>query len=176
MCSSDLKKRQVYADVLVTGGLFSHCRNPLYDGNLLILAGVGLAANSLIFMAVGMPLFLFAYRAIIAAEENFLRQKFGKQFDDYCARVNRYLPNFSGLGATLQSMEFKWRRLIVKEYGSTFAWTAGGLGLVLKNLWMSGQYTLHSPVILALAAALGFVTLAYGVARYLKKSRILYTA
>jgi protein-S-isoprenylcysteine O-methyltransferase Ste14 len=170
------KKRQVYADDLVTGGLFSHCRNPLYDGNLLILAGVGLAANSLIFMAVGMPLFLFAYRAIIAAEENFLRQKFGKQFDDYCARVNRYLPNFSGLGETLQSMEFKWRRLIVKEYGSTFAWTAGGLGLVMKNLWMSGKYTAQSPVMWALAGALLFVTLAYCVARYLKKSRILYTA
>src|SRR4030095_6920492 len=129
------KKRQVYAEDLVTGGLFAHCRNPLYDGNILILAGVGLAANSLIFMAVGMPLFLFAYRAIVAAEGNFLRQKFGPQFDDYRARVNRFLPNLSGIGETLRSMEFNWQRLIVKEYGTTFAWTAGLLVLVMKNLW-----------------------------------------
>ena len=167
------KKRQVYAEDLVTGGLFAHCRNPLYDGNILILAGVGLAANSLIFLAVGMPLFLFAYRAIVAAEENFLRQKFGQQFDDYCARVNRFVPNLSGIGETLRSMEFNWQRLIVKEYGTTFAWTAGLLVLVMKNLWLSGHYTLNSPLILGLAASLGLVVIAYTAARYLKKSRIL---
>jgi len=120
-----------------------------------------------------MPLFLFAYRAIVAAEENFLRQKFGQQFDDYCARVNRFLPNLSGIGETLRSMEFNWQRLIVKEYGTTFAWTAGLLVLVMKNLWRSGNYTLNSPMILGLAVSLGLVVIAYAVARYLKKSRIL---
>jgi len=170
------KKRQVYAEDLVTGGLFSHCRNPLYVGNLLILAGVGLAANSLLFMAVGMPLFLFAYCAIVAAEENFLRQKFGEQFDEYCARVNRFLPNVSGLRETLRSMEFNWQRLIVKEYGSAFAWTAGALMLVMKNLWWSGHYTTQSPLLRALGGALALVIVAYGVARYLKKSRILEAA
>lgn len=170
------KKRQVYAEDLVTGGLFAHCRNPLYDGNLLILAGVGLAANSLIFMAVGMPLFLIAYRAIVAAEENFLRGKFGREFDDYCARTNRFWPRFSGLSATLRSMEFNWQRLVVKEYGSTFAWTSGMILLVGKNLWTSGHYTLHSPIIVSLAASLGLLLLAYGAARYLKKTRILRAA
>lgn len=167
------RNRQVYAERLVTGGLFSHCRNPLYVGNLLILAGVGLASNSLIFMVVGLPFFLFAYRAIVAAEENFLRQKFGQEFGDYCARVHRFLPNFSGLGKTVRGMEFNWRRLIVKEYGSTFVWTAGLLALVMKNLWMSGGYPARSPLLVGLAAALACVIVAYCVARYLKKSRIL---
>lgn len=169
------KKRQVYAENLVTEGLFSHCRNPLYVGNLLILAGVGLAANSLLFLAIGLPFFLFAYRAIVAAEENYLRGKFGQEFDDYCARVNRFLPNPAGLGQTMRSMEFNWPRLIVKEYGSTFAWTAGALVLVMKNLWLSGNYTVHSPLLWALVASLVLVIVAYGVARYLKKSRILHS-
>jgi protein-S-isoprenylcysteine O-methyltransferase Ste14 len=167
------RNRQVYAEDLVTGGLFAHCRNPLYVGNLLILAGVGVAANSLLFLAIGMPLFLFAYRAIVAAEENFLHQKFGGQFEDYCARVNRFLPNLAGLRQTLRGMEFQWQRLIVKEYGSTFAWTAGALSLVMKNLWLSGQYTLQSPLLWTLCGALLLVLVAYAVARYLKKSRIL---
>ena len=167
------RKRQVYAEELVTGGLFSHCRNPLYDGNLLILAGVGLAANSLVFVAIGMPLFCFAYRAIVAAEENFLRQKFGQQFDDYCARVNRFVPKLSGLGQTIRGMEFNWQRLVIKEYGSTFAWTAGMLMLVMKNLWLSGNYTVNHPVIRILAGSLVLAIVAYAVARYLKKSRIL---
>lgn len=167
------RKRQVYAEALVTDGLFSHCRNPLYVGNLLILAGVGLASNSLVFMAVGMPFFLFAYRTIVAAEENFLRQKFGVEFDDYCRRVNRFVPRFSGLGRTLQSMEFNWSRLVVKEYGSAFAWLAGGLLLVMKNLWSSGGYTLHRPALIGLAAGLLLLALAYVTARYLKKARLL---
>ena len=166
------RKRQVYAEELVTTGVFSHCRNPLYDGNLLVITGLGLASNSLFFMAVGVPLFLFAYRAIVAAEENFLRQKFGPQFDDYCARVNRFLPNLSGITQTARSMEFKWRRLLIKEYGSTFAWTSGMLLLVMKNLWMSGNYPMQSPVMIGLAAGLVLLILAYILARFFKKTRV----
>jgi len=48
---------------------------PLYLGNLLILIGVGIAANSLPFVLFGIPFFLFAYLAIIHAEENYLGKK-----------------------------------------------------------------------------------------------------
>lgn len=167
------KKRQVYAENLVTEGLFSHCRNPLYVGNLLIVAGVGLAANSLLFMAVGMPFFLFAYRAIVAAEENYLRSKFGQEFDDYCARVNRFLPNPTGLGQTLASMEFNWRRLVVKEYGSAFAWMAGALLLVMKNLWVNQGGVKNNPLFWTFGVLLLLVVISYAIARYLKKSRLL---
>src|SRR5688572_10167213 len=33
---------KVYADDLVTQGIFNHCRNPLYVGNILMLLGVGI--------------------------------------------------------------------------------------------------------------------------------------
>src|SRR5437773_7797155 len=36
------KKREVYAEALVQGGVFAHCRNPLYVGNLLVVLGLGL--------------------------------------------------------------------------------------------------------------------------------------
>lgn len=39
------RNRQVYAEQLVQGGIFAHCRNPLYVGNFLILIGVGIASN-----------------------------------------------------------------------------------------------------------------------------------
>jgi protein-S-isoprenylcysteine O-methyltransferase Ste14 len=167
------KDRQVYAETLVVEGVFAHCRNPLYLGNLTVLAGVGLAANSLLFMAIGMPFFIFAYLAIIAAEENYLRQKFGQQFIDYCARVNRLLPNFAGFKATLHEMEFHWRRLIVKEYGSTFAWTAGETLLATRNLILHGGYRMHHLAVWLLSACFLVVVVAYAVARYLKKTRLL---
>jgi len=167
------KDRQVYARRLVQEGIFAHCRNPLYLGNFLILCGLGLAANSLWFMVVGIPLFAVAYFAIIAAEENYLRQKFGGEYDDYCARVNRFFPKVAGLGETLQSMEFKWRRLLVKEYGSAYAWMAGMLLVIMKSLWLKEPAPLVSPVLWALEGLLVLLTVGYGSVRYLKKRRIV---
>ena len=157
------------------GGLFAHCRNPLYVGNYLILVGVGIASNSLWFLTLGLLFFLFAYAAIIAAEEAFLRGKFGDEFTQYCRRVNRLLPNLSGLSRTLEGMRFNWRRLISAEYGSAYIWMAAIILASLKNLWFSGRYDLHNPAVQALWGSLGLVSLAYVVARYFKKRGMLET-
>lgn len=164
------RKRQVYADRLVHGGLFAHCRNPLYVGNCLILIGVGTAANSLLFLALGIPFFLFAYWAIIAAEEAYLQGKFGEEFTKYCASVNRLLPNLSGLGKTLEGMRFNWRRLITAEYNSAYIWMAAILLATLKNRWFGGGYRFQDPVVQTLWSLLALVSVAYATARYLKKS------
>jgi protein-S-isoprenylcysteine O-methyltransferase Ste14 len=167
------RNRQVYAEKLVEGGLFSHCRNPLYLGNFIILCGVALASNSLLFLGIAIPFFAFAYWAIIAAEENYLANKFGEQFDHYCARVNRLVPNFSGLGQTLTGMRFNWRRLITAEYGSTYIWLMA-IGMVtLKNVWLHGEYQSRQPLVWALWSLLTIATLGYGTARLLKKSGLL---
>ena len=170
------RNRQVYAEKLVQGGIFAHCRNPLYVGNFLVILGLGIASNSRLFLAIGIPFFLLAYWAIIAAEENFLRGKFGDEFTAYCARVNRLVPNFSGLGSTLQGMQFNWRRLVSAEYGSTYAWLAAIILLTLKHLWANGEYRLRHGVVWTLWSLLLLVTVAYGIARYLKKSGALRTA
>ena len=165
--------RQVYAEKLVQGGLFAHCRNPLYVGNFLILLGVGIASNSVVFLSVGVPFFLFAYWAIIAAEESYLRNKFGQDFDDYCTRVNRLLPNLSGLTQTLSGMRFNWHRLIRKEYGSTYIWLAGIILVTLKNIWLSGDYRHGGSLETTLWVCLALVTVTYAVARFMKKRGLL---
>ena len=167
------KDRQVYADRLVVGGIFAHCRNPLYVGNYLLLLGVGLASNSLLFFCVAMPFFTFVYWAIIAAEENFLRNKFGSEFDDYCHRVNRIWPQLGGLGKTLSSMRFNWRRLITAEYGSAYIWMAAIILVQFKNLWLRGELRNSHLLVTWLCSLFGVVTVAYGIARYLKKSGAL---
>lgn len=167
------RNRQVYAENLVQGGLFGHCRNPLYVGNFLILVGVGLASNSVLFVSVAIPFFAFAYWAMIAAEENYLRDKFGQEFDAYCARVNRFVPNFSGLSQTLSGMRFNWRRLITAEYGSTFIWLAAIILVTLKNVWLNGEFQTARPLVWTLWALFAIVTLAYAIARLLKKTGLL---
>ncbi len=164
------RDRRVYAKDLVTGGMFSHCRNPLYVGNFLIIVGLGIASNSLFFVAVMIPLFAFIYRAIVAAEENFLLGKFGAAFQSYCADVNRFLPNFSGFSKSISGMTYNWRRVITAEYGSAYIWTAGMLAVTLRNA-LTTPGTPHRDILVrSLWIGLGIVTLAYLAARILKKT------
>ena len=167
------KDRRVYAEDLVTTGIFSHCRNPLYVGNILILVGLGIASNSLLFMAVFTPLFLFFWQAIVLAEENYLRNKFGEQYNDYCKRVNRWLINFNGIGKTLRSMQFKWKRVIIREYNATYIWMTGAVLIVMKHFYFHDSqfdFRKNLPVFISILVLL---LLIYLFARYLKKSRIL---
>ena len=55
------KEGKPYAEGLVTEGIFNHCRNPLYVGNILMLLGVGILANSLVYVTIVIPIFLFIY-------------------------------------------------------------------------------------------------------------------
>ena len=162
--------RMPYADDLVQGGIFAHCRNPLYVGNFTILLGTGIASNSLVFMAIGIPFFIFAYTVIIAAEENYLRGKFGPSFDDYCSRVNRLMPRLGGLGATLRSMSFNWKRLISAEYNSAFIWVIACILSLLQNVWITGGFSTANPLVISLLYAVGITITGYLIARVLKKT------
>lgn len=162
------RDKKVYADKLVTEGIFNHCRNPLYVGNILMLLGVGILSNSLLFIAVFMPLFLFIYQAIVLAEENFLRNKFGGDFGAYCSRVNRWLINLKGLTATFRSMRFNAKRWVLKEYNTQYVWLVGIALLLLKYPEVTrNDSDLRNILIVIILTAL---TLIYLFVRYLKKS------
>lgn len=128
--------KQVHADKLVTEGMFRHCRNPLYVGNLLLVGALLLLSGNCWVLATGSVFIIYVYISIVAAEERFLRNKFGRDYDAYCERVNRWIPNFSGFAETLASTRFNWRRVFVKEYSSFFFWCVSALGVVTyKLLW-----------------------------------------
>ncbi|WP_313123721.1 isoprenylcysteine carboxylmethyltransferase family protein [Pseudescherichia sp.] len=110
------RQRKVYADSLVQTGLFAHCRNPLYLGNLLMIIGFGVAANNPWYLGIAMPLFFLGYACIITAEEHYLLGRFGDSYRHYCAQTPRLLPRVAGLYQTLDTFAFNWRRVIVKEY------------------------------------------------------------
>ena len=164
------KEGKVYAEDLVTTGIFNHCRNPLYVGNVLMLLGVGVLANSLIYVFVIMPLFMFIYQTIVLAEENYLRGRFGASFDSYCKRVNRWIPNFSHISDTFSSMEFKWKRWILKEYNTQLVWL---VGITLILLVHYPQLTHHDERLrnTLLIVILPILGLTYLYVRWLKKSK-----
>lgn len=81
---------------LITTGPYSLCRNPLYFFSLLGFAGIGFASETFtlgIVLAVAM---LIGYPAVIRREEAVLRERFGAEFEAYCARTPRFVPRLSG--------------------------------------------------------------------------------
>lgn len=162
------RDKKVYAEKLVTEGIFNHCRNPLYVGNILMLLGVGLLSNSLFYVGVIMPLFLFIYQAIVLAEENFLRNKFGSDFDAYCRRVNRWLIQFRGIGATMSGMRFNYKRWLLKEYNTLMVWLVGIVAILLfKYPQLTPDEDTRNMIFGVILLILGVV---YFYVRYLKKS------
>lgn len=167
------KDRRIYAEELVTTGVFAHCRNPLYIGNILIVVGLGIASNSLIFMAVFTPLFLLFWQAIVLAEENYLRDKFGEEYNQYCERVSRWGINLKGIKDTLASTEFNWKRLIIREYSSAYVWVTGAALIVTKHFYLHDDRFRFRRNVPLFVSILVLLMVLYFVARYLKKSRTL---
>jgi protein-S-isoprenylcysteine O-methyltransferase Ste14 len=85
------------ATYLVISGPFAHVRNPLYVGNMLMYLGFGIMSYALFpyLQIVALIYFCFQYRIIIKEEEEHLKKVFGKDYEDYCKNVPRFLPKIS---------------------------------------------------------------------------------
>jgi len=75
---------------LVDSGPYARVRNPLYLGNLLLFAGLGV----LLWPAAGflVPASALEYHFIVRWEEANLRRQLGAPYVDYLARVPRWIP------------------------------------------------------------------------------------
>jgi protein-S-isoprenylcysteine O-methyltransferase Ste14 len=167
------RNQRVYAEDLVTGGFFAHARNPLYLGNFLVLLGLFIIYNNPWVYALGIAFFGLGYAAIVAAEEAYLKEKFGDAYVAYTRDVPRWIPRFRGLRHSLSGMRFNWRRVLLKEYGSTYAWTAGVIALLTAETLVHHSYAERARYLSTLWVALAVLTAGWATTRYLKKSRRL---
>lgn len=85
---------------LVIRGFYRYTRNPMYIGVLTVILGWAiLFGNTTLLLydiAVGICFHLF----IVMYEERYLQREFGKEYDDYCARVNRWIPKLGAARRT----------------------------------------------------------------------------
>lgn len=163
---------RVYAEGLVEGGVFAHCRNPLYLGNILMAAGFLAILGHGGLLAVGVPLVVLVYMAIVAAEEDYLARRFGESYETYCARVNRWIPDWRGFRDSIAAMRFDWRRVVIKEYNTLFGVLAG---LLVAQTWTRVVENDLTETRLAWTVAAGCALIAaYLLVRRLKKTRALY--
>lgn len=79
------------AAALVQSGIFSRTRNPIYLGDLLILAGLILRFDAILSLVL-LPVFLWVIeRRFVIPEEDRLRRKFRADFARYCQKTRRWI-------------------------------------------------------------------------------------
>jgi protein-S-isoprenylcysteine O-methyltransferase Ste14 len=76
---------------VVTTGVFSVSRNPLYLGGVCVLAGIGLALNLPWVLMLLLPAIVACHYVLIAPEERYLAARFGEEYAVYVASVHRWL-------------------------------------------------------------------------------------
>lgn len=83
---------------LVTGGVYSHVRNPIYSAIMFACTGALCIAGNLLFL----PLFFVFWTLMTVmmknTEEKWLTERFGNEYEKYCKRTNRAIPWFAKKG------------------------------------------------------------------------------
>jgi protein-S-isoprenylcysteine O-methyltransferase Ste14 len=165
------KNRRVHAEDLVTDGFFALSRNPLYVGNILVLFGLFIIWNTPVLYLVGVPFVLLGYKGIVAAEEAFLRKKFGAGYDDYCRTTNRWIPDLRKVRAAIDGIPFNWRRVLLREYGSWTAWIGTAGVLIIAESLYAASYQEEAMLINSILAVLAVVFVAWAITRWLKLNK-----
>ncbi len=163
------KKGRVYAEDLVTEGMFNHSRNPLYVGNLLVLIGLFILHNNPWVYALGLSFFIFAYVAIVVAEEAYLHRRFGAAYRDYCRRVPWWIPNFRGVRESVKGMRFDRKEVIFTEFGSTYTWIVTALLILAYQARMEPPSPQKDTYLLVLAGLFLLATATWVFWRYWKR-------
>ncbi|HEU5100157.1 MAG TPA: isoprenylcysteine carboxylmethyltransferase family protein [Roseiflexaceae bacterium] len=76
---------------IVSTGVFSISRNPIYLGAACILIGISLAAGLAWLLVLLVPAIVACHYVLIAPEERYLAAKFGQHYRSYAISVHRWV-------------------------------------------------------------------------------------
>jgi protein-S-isoprenylcysteine O-methyltransferase Ste14 len=139
------QNEKLIAVALNTRGPYALTRNPLYLGNFGICLGLCVIAHDPWLISLVVALFALQYWFIIAAEEDFLRGRFGELYDEYCARVPRFWPRY----VKTPSKPWDWKRIVRKEHNPFAAW----LALAVVLVWLDHRERAYVIALAVIAAA-----------------------
>jgi protein-S-isoprenylcysteine O-methyltransferase Ste14 len=77
---------------LVVTGLYCYVRNPMYVAVSLLIFGQGLLFGSVRLLGYGLVVWLAFFAFVVFYEEPALRRKFGKDYEEFCTCVPRWVP------------------------------------------------------------------------------------
>jgi protein-S-isoprenylcysteine O-methyltransferase Ste14 len=76
---------------LITSGVYSFGRNPMYFGILLILIGEAILLGNIICFVIPVIFFILISSVTIPVEEKSMEKKFGQKYLDYKKKVRRWV-------------------------------------------------------------------------------------
>lgn len=117
---------------LITSGPFAYVRNPLYLGNMMLYAGVGVMSMALFpwLLAVAVLWFYIQYWLIVTREEEYLSSTFGEAYGEYVNNVPRFFPRLTPYRSMLPSP----KRTNLREGLASERRTLQAIGLVTVAL------------------------------------------
>jgi protein-S-isoprenylcysteine O-methyltransferase Ste14 len=136
MQTSGRNRSHQVAEVLNTKGMYSIVRHPLYLANILIWIGWTTLLSIPWLIILATFVFITYYLFIMLAEEQFLRRKFGNDYERWHRRTPRLIPN--PFLYTSSSNDFSWRIVLKNEYPG---WTASlTIALCIYSLLINRNY------------------------------------
>lgn len=81
--------QEIKANHLVTTGVFSVVRNPIYSAFYFVFTGILFVAGNWYLFALPVIFYVYLTLLIRATEEKWLKNKFGQEYVQYCQKVNR---------------------------------------------------------------------------------------
>lgn len=137
-------------------GIYALSRNPRYLGSLLICFGIFLMHGSPSVVLFGMATCFFIYAAMVRAEEENFRARFGDAYRTYRETVPRWLPALSRL--RLADLDFSVRRALASDW-PVIAASAAVLAFTEVHESLPPALAESSQlIVIALAATLALVT------------------
>lgn len=126
---------------LVISGPFAYVRNPLYLGNMILYFGIGIMSFALFpyLQAAAMIFFYFQYLIIVKEEEKYLRQSFGKEYDEFYKNVPRFIPRITPYeNGTIKQPSYNLNAGIKSERRTLQAFSFVTITLLI--IWFVGRF------------------------------------
>ncbi len=79
---------------LLTSGIYSFVRNPIYSAFMFVCSGIILIFNNVLLFVLPIIFWMYLTVLIKITEENWLRKRHKQDYIEYCKNVNRCIPWF----------------------------------------------------------------------------------
>ncbi|HOG04894.1 MAG TPA: isoprenylcysteine carboxylmethyltransferase family protein [Paludibacter sp.] len=117
--TSGRNTKEQLADEINTTGIYSMVRHPLYLGNFLMWAGAAILVANLYFFIIFVLIYWIYYERIMCAEEQFLRNKFGKTYMDWAEQTPAFIPSCRNKKKPVYPFNIK--KVLIKEKNGLLA-------------------------------------------------------
>ena len=143
--TSGRNTRSQRADRLNMTGMYSVVRNPLYLANGITIIGIVLTLKVWWFTALVCLAYWLYIERIIMAEERYLAETFGEEYETWAAKTPAFFPRFSQWRSP--DLGFSLRMVLRREYNGFYVIVCSFVGIVVLTDLLIEDMTLTQLVV-----------------------------